>query len=362
MDKTVLFITRKYPPITGGMEKMAYELYSILQKYDINIILLAWKMSNRWLFAALPLLFIRAVANLLFRDINIIYIQDGLLAPLGFLLKKIFKKPCLITIHGLDITFPNIIYQSIIPFFVKRFDQIVCVSEATRKECLKRGIPGEKISVIPNGIPDNLFIEEERENIRDRLSFSLPYPIYEKKILLSVGRMIQRKGFDWFIENVISDLWEQRKDFLYIIIGRGQRKDIIKKLIIKKGLNECVYVKDQINDDGLRLIINAAHIFIVPNIPVTGDIEGFGIVALEAASCGVPVIASDLEGLKDAVRNGENGLFVNPMDKEGYVKQINILLNDEPYRRKFGEKARKYTIENYNWNKMGGKYFELLFP
>ena len=80
-----------------------------------------------------------------------------------------------------------------------------------------------------------------------------------------------------------------------------------------------------------------------------GDMEGFGISVIEAAFCGIPVLASDLEGLKDAIKDGEDGFLLESENAEAWVKKINELLADEKYRKEFGQKARQFIIDNYSW-------------
>ena len=114
------------------------------------------------------------------------------------------------------------------------------------------------------------------------------------------------------------------------------------------------YVEDRVRD----ILFNTCDIFVQPNIKVPGDMEGFGISVIEAASCGIPVIASDLEGLRDAIKDRQNGFLVEPYDTDGYVRKINELFSDDNYRREFGEKARNYVCENYSWEKISKRYLE----
>ncbi len=106
---------------------------------------------------------------MLTKKVDVIYLQDGLLAPLGLIL-KIFRKPTAITIHGLDITYKNKFYQFLIPRCVKRLDRIICISAATRQECLERGIPEKKMTVIPDGISDEFYLKNrDKEEIKKEL-------------------------------------------------------------------------------------------------------------------------------------------------------------------------------------------------
>jgi len=86
--------------------------------------------------------------------------------------------------------------------------------------------------------------------------------------------------------------------------------------------------------------------------------EGFGISVIEAASCQLPVIAANLEGLKDAIKNGGNGFLVESGNASAWVEKINEVLADDNFRREFGQKARQYVIENYSWGKISRRYLE----
>lgn len=88
-------------------------------------------------------------------------------------------------------------------------------------------------------------------------------------------------------------------------MGDGIYKEKIKGIIDKYNLEKYVFMLGKVDDKILKLLYNTSDIFVIPNIPVVGDMEGFGIVALEVASCGVPVVASKLEGIKEAVQDGK---------------------------------------------------------
>ena len=348
-----LFITRKFPPTKGGMEKVAYELYIHLSKIT-EVELIKWGGANKWLFFILPYFLFKSIWILLTKKIDIVYLQDGLLAPLGLVL-KIFRKPVAITIHGLDITYKNRFYQFLIPNCLKKLDKIICISNSTKQECLKRGIPEGKVTVIPDGISDEFYIAWDKKTIRNQLERRFNISLEDKKIILSVGRLVERKGFHWFVTEVIPKLIQQRKDFIYIIGGEGFFRKKIEVLIQNK-LQDFVKILGQVENEDLKMLYNAADTFVMPNIRVKGDMEGFGIVALEAASCGLPVIASNLEGIKDAVKNNQNGFLVEPYDSEGFIKTICQLLENDEIRESVGKKAREFTLENYSWDKVTQQY------
>lgn len=352
----VLFITRKFPPIKGGMEKVAYGLYRYLSEI-INVKLVKWGGSNKWLPLVLPYFLSKSFWILFTKKIDAIYLQDGLLSPLGLVL-KMFGKPVVITIYGLDIVYKNKFYQFLIPRCIKILDKIICISQATKQECIKRKIPEKKITVIPPGISDEFYINEDKETLKSELNKKLDLKLEDKKVLLSVGRLVERKGFHWFVGNIIPKLLKQRNDFVYLIAGDGIFRGRIKNAIANNGLEDYVIMPGKVDDEVLKLLYNASDILVMPNIKVKGDMEGFGIVALEAASCGVPVVASNLEGIRDAVIEGENGFLVEQKNISEFSDKIIELLSNKDLRETIGRRARKVITERFSWEKISKLYLE----
>src|SRR5690242_20565378 len=148
----ILFITRKHPPSIGGMQKLS-------QSLTVEVGKLAPTSTISWGYSTvfLPIWLLYALAGatltlLLNPRIQVVHLSDALLAPLGVYLKTLFRVPVVVTVHGLDITFNNRLYQWVIPRCLRRVDKLICVSSYTRDQCLRRGIPAELCEVIPNGV------------------------------------------------------------------------------------------------------------------------------------------------------------------------------------------------------------------
>lgn len=355
----ILFITRTFPPMIGGMEKVAYELYTNMSKVA-NVRIISYGGSKKFLPIVLPFFLFKSIWNLSTKKIDVVFLHDGLLSPLGVML-KIFRKPIAIKIHGLDITYKNPLYQYFIPKCIKRLDKIICISNATKEECIKRGIPEEKITIIPNGISDEFYINEDKMVLKERLAERINLELNGRKIFLSVGRLVERKGLHWFVENVIPRLLEKDREFIYLIAGDGVLRQKIQNIILENKLENKVIMLGKVEDETLRLLYNVADVFVMPNIPVDGDMEGFGVVALEAASCGVPVVASELEGIKDAVKDGRNGFLVGVLDVEGFVRVVDKLLRNDEKREKIRINTKVFTLENYSWERIVKTYLEVLY-
>ncbi|AEF97056.1 glycosyltransferase family 4 protein [Methanotorris igneus] len=346
----ILFIARNYPPQVGGAERLNYELIQNLKNLmDIEVI------PNKFGKYS-PLFHIYAVfkAVLNRKNIEVVFLSDAYLSPIIPIIKLILKKPVVIKVHGLDITFSNKIYQLIIPRFVNMADKVICISNATKKECIRRGVSPDKCKVILIGING-----KDPNDHMDEKAYSKFNIDEHKYILLSVGRLVERKGIHWFVENVIPKLIKKEKNITYVIAGDGPYRETIENIILSKGLEDYVKLLGKVSDDDLELLYNIADIFIMPNIPVDGDMEGFGIVVLEASSHGVPVIASDLEGIRDAVINGKTGFLVEPLNEDAYVEKILEMLDKVKKDRKMKENIKKLTLQNYNWDKISQEYYDV---
>ena len=354
----ILYLTRKYPPTKGGMEKINFYLFVNLKKFaDIELIF--WDRSQKWLPFFLCYFLVKSSYILLAKKIDIIHLGDGLLSPLGLILKKLFHVPVVVTIHGLDITWRFWLYQFLIPWCLARLDRIICRSAYTGKECLQRRIPEEKVVIISGGIEaGEFYLGEEKGKIRRILSKQLKIGLQNKEILLSVGRLVERKGFHWFVGKVFPEVLGRRKNSIYLIVGEGQLRTRIQKDIEKNGLVGKVFSLGEVNHQTLKLLYNASDLLIIPNIPVEGDMEGFGLVTLEANSAALLVVASKLEGIEDAVEDGRNGFLIEPYDVQGFIDVIVTLLEDDGGREKIGRDARKYVLENYSCEKIAGKYYQ----
>ncbi len=353
----ILYISRRYPPSVGGMEKMAYEIYSRLNKIaDVEFII--WGGSNKWLLVILPFFFLKSIYVLLTKKIDIIHIGDGSISPL-LLVLMFFRKPIVATIHALDITYQNKLYQFLIPRCAGRANKVICISNYAKEKCAQRKIPSKNISIIPCGVSDEFYIRSKnKEQLVKTIEENCGISIKDKKIIISVGRLIERKGFHWFIKEIIPELLKKRKSFVYLLVGDGILKKEIKDIIKNEGLEKYVFMMGKINDITLKTLYNLADVFVMPNIKVQGDAEGFGLVALEAASCNLPVVASDIEGIKDAMEGYKKGFLISPKDKKEYKKTIENVLNTCGREADDQKDARDYILNKFDWDIISRKYLD----
>lgn len=353
----VLFITRKFPPSKGGLERVAFELYTELDKHS-DVTLIKWGGSNTALPIILPLHFIRACWALFFNKFDVIYAQDCVLSPLVATLRIIFRVPVVITANGLDLTYSSRFYQMLLKVSLPRLDAIVCISEATKQIALSKISSKQKIHTIVYAVSD-VFYEKDSSKSWAMLTPQLRTMLRGRPTLFTNGRLVERKGVAWCINQLMPKLVKQYPELLYVVSGEGKQRSVIETAIKKQSLEKNVVLLGATSEPLLKALYNVTDIFIMPNIPVRSDREGLGIVALEAASCAKPVVASKLEGICDAIQDHKNGLLINPKDTAGYYHVISELLNSSEQRKKLGDKARIYTLERFNWKKQAQAYLDI---
>jgi phosphatidylinositol alpha-1,6-mannosyltransferase len=363
----ILFISHSYPPIWGGVESQNYNLAENLKKIaDVKII--ANGKGKKYLPIFLPVTLFKIF--FLMPRFDICLLGNGVLAPWGAL-AKIFhrKKKYFSVVHGLDITFAKKkgflarIYEIINIPSLKKLDKLFMVGNATIEEAVKIGIKRENCVFIPNGINPEEFSESYN---REEISKILNADIDGKKIIFRLARFVPHKGTSWFIKNVMPYL----PDNIMLIaaggrVGKntaGDKDDfeVCEKIIKEKSLENRVKLFPNIAEEKKKILLSAADLVVSPNIKTSGTMEGFGINAIEASACGRVVVASDFEGLKDAIKDGKNGFLVESGNAEIWIRKVGELLANDDFRQEFGKKAREYTIENYNWEKIAKQYIDVM--
>jgi phosphatidylinositol alpha-1,6-mannosyltransferase len=276
-----------------------------------------------------------------------VHLCDAALAPLGVMLKRLSTARVTVSAHGLDVTFPHPVYQHIIPTCLRRLDRIICVSNATRLECLRRALPDSLCCVIPNGVdPRELELNESTEEMQRCMTAAFGHDLRGRKVLATVGRLVKRKGVAWFVENVMPRVDDS---YVYVVVGSGPELEAISAAVSNKRLEGRVVLTGPQPDSVRNRLLHVAHAFVMPNIRVAGDVEGFGIAALEAGACGLPVIASRLQGIPDAVIDGVTGHLVQEQNAGEFLARIDSLALDRA-------KIRAEVVRRFSWDKIGADY------
>ena len=375
MSLRLVFVSHSFSPPdkpltnVGGMQRVAMELDAAVRRveadegsleYDALFLEASWKWVH---VLAVPFL-LRTWITLRRRirrgEVDIILFSSMVTAALAVPLKKQLRKhgvKAAAIVHGQDVTKPVKVYQNFVPRVFDALDLVMPVSGPTGEACQERGLPPSKCSVVHNGVQlDRFPIPTARAGARANQPFRAD--LGEDAILLcSVGRQVKRKGFAWFIEHVMPKLPDHVH---YWLGGDGPEGEAIQAAIDANQLGGRVRLLGRLGDKKLKDLYQGADLFIMPNIPVPGDMEGFGIVMLEAAINGLPTVAARLEGIKEVITDGQNGWFVETGDVQGYLDRILRLTNNRADLASLSLSAREHVASTFGWDAVARQYLNNL--
>ena len=377
----ILVISHKYPPSIGGMQKQCFELVKGLEKNHKVHHLIHRHGTSKLGF----LLFVSFRARSILKrypNIDLVYANDGLMAFFLTPLYWMTKKPITVTIHGLDVVFPLGFYQKWVRKYLNKSAAIIAVSDGTTDEIRQREVDPERVFTVKNGFDPDIKTLKPDGNYKERLAQKLGVNFEGKKVLVSIGRSVKRKGFSWMVSEIIPHL----KDVVYIIIGptlgdyevvrRMEKllpKSLFNTLVLLEGkpldeitvhenigalkLDDRVFHVSDLDDDEVAQTLMLADLFVMPNLSVPGDYEGFGLVALEAVMSGTLSVASRVDGIPSAITADKNGILLEPGNVDQWLATLRELLADDTKRLALAEEYRNYTIENASsWEYMAREY------
>lgn len=371
----ILVITRNFPPSIGGIQSMLYQIVRHLiphvevdvigpfnkssESLDLKVYRPGGRGIIRFIFHALNC----GIRLTSLNDINIIVVGSAAEISVGYILSRLRKKPLVALVHGLDVIYANRIYQWYISRFLNSCERIIVNSHATKQECIKRGVEEYKIVVINPGIDFKEFVKEQA------ISKNLTFDFDKTDIILSVGRLVERKGVKEFITHVMPLLVRKYPEVTFIIVGlepkkrhllRRNLRSEINYEINRLGLNKHVFLLGEISRSELLYLYKKCKLFVLPVIPTKGDMEGFGIVLLEANAAGKPVVASRIGGIPDAVIDGKNGILVEAGDWEKFAGAVGQIISDNGFRNELGEYGRQRVRLEFDWSIVIKKYLKAM--
>lgn len=268
-------------------------------------------------------------------------LPEGLVA---WLIARLSARPLVVYAHGEELTTWQGYKHAVMAFVLRRADRVIANSEFTRAELLRRGVPAQRIVVIYPGVDTARFRPGlPCEDLRRRIGLGAG-----QKLVLSVGRLSRRKGFDQVIRS-LPRLLARGIDVHYVIVGIGEDRDYLDALARECGVAERVHFLGHVTSEDLPRWYNACDVFAMPNREVAGDTEGFGMVFIEAAACGKPAIAGRAGGTGAAVIDGVTGLRVDGAAQEAVAQGLERGLADERCLAAWGAAALARAREHFDW-------------
>lgn len=371
-----VFVAVDFPPEKGGIHDYAYGLISQIpaeettvltnkikdvaaseqfdQKTDFEIIRkrIFWN-SNKLLLIVSQLILVFQLIILKWRkkadEIHFVNIFPvGIAGPL---MKTFFGVKYFPYVHGLDVM--GMVKSKLFPlllFILRRSDKVIANSQYTKSKLVELGIPELQIVIIPPGLNVSKLNANSglHEDIRDK------YNLHDNKVMITVSRLVERKGHDVTLK-AISHVIERIPNLKYLICGDGPHRGELERLVGQYGLDSVVVFTGGITDHELHQLYECSDLFIMPSrdIKEKGDVEGFGIVFLEANYYRLPVIAGNSGGIPDAVKDEITGYLVNPLDEKEIANRIEELITDEGLARTMGNNGYDWVTNHCLWSHRG---------
>lgn len=350
-----------YPPYDGGIARLCSNLVSSLQLEGIETTVLTHRVKStgegpdrpavstrtvpalRGLGDVLALAKIRAQRRVPVLASN--WYPEGLIARLSGV-------RCLVVLaHGAEIFPPS---DSLRRWWWPRLERsilesavvVVCNSQYTAK-LVRSFAPEARLEVVPLAVDEERFLPGDRDLARHNWGWPK-----HSKVVLSVSRLLRYKGHDTVIEAIARLPSERRKSLIYVIAGKGKAEHELRRLASDLDVAENVFWLGFVPDEDLPSLYRAADLFVLCTREEPGirAVEGFGLVFLEAQSCGVPAVGTACGGIPDAVEEGNGGWLVPPGDPKELSRLLGRLIASPGEVLEMGHRARKRVLNGFTWH------------
>lgn len=364
-SKKTLLITFDFPPQATGIGTYLYNIWRNLSvednfilaprvkgwlEYDAALPLKVFRYPNLLssrIVRTVVLLFI-SLYFVVIKKVQVIFcsvpVSQGLI---GLIFKKIFNLSFGVFYYGGEYSKfkDKKIVWLVLKTTIKNADFVITISGFSKEEAVRFGALEARIFKVTPAVDTAEFRPGlETGKLKKELG------IEGKKVLLTVARLVKRKGVHLAIE-ALAELKKVFPELIYLVVGTGEEEGNLKKQAREKGLEKEVIFLGYAPQGDLPFYYNLCDIYLMPNTELKAEdnVEGFGISFIEASSCAKPVIGGISGGVKDAVVDAQTGLLIDPEDPGKLIEAISRLLKDEDYARELGRNGRLRAEEEFNW-------------
>jgi glycosyltransferase involved in cell wall biosynthesis len=269
--------------------------------------------------------------------------------PLGFALSTLFQIPDILSLHGGDIYDPskkssphqNGLLRRVVRFLLRRADQVVAQSQNTKQNAFQYYEPGREIQVVPLSYEPFCFSSVSRRELG---------LIEDRRYIISVGRIVKRKGFDYLIKSLA--LLDE--DVELLLIGDGVERDALQNLAKHLKIYHRIHFAGDVSEQKKFQYLSNADLYVLSSLH-----EGFGIVLQEAMQVGLPIVSTNYGGQIDIITNQVNGLLVEPENVNVLAEAIKQLLRDVNLYKKISSNNIE-KVKEFRPDTIIRKYLQLI--
>ncbi|MGW6274053.1 MULTISPECIES: glycosyltransferase family 4 protein [unclassified Streptomyces] len=380
MHKT-LIVTNDFPPRPGGIQAFLHNMALRLDPEQLVVYASTWKRGREGAEATaafdaeqpftvvrdpttmlLPTPRVTRRAVSLLREHGCGSVWFGAAAPLGLMapaLRKAGARRLVATTHGHEAGWAQLpAARQLLRRIGESTDTITYLGEYTRSRIAAALTPDAagRMVQLPPGVDEKTFHPGSGgDAVRARLGLT------DRPVVVCVSRLVPRKGQDTLILAMPRILAAEPEAVLLVVGGGPYEKDL-RKLAAETGVSDSVRFTGSVPWEELPAHYGAGDVFAMPCRTRRGglDVEGLGIVYLEASATGLPVVAGDSGGAPDAVLDGETGWVVRGGSPEAAADRIVTLLDDAELRARMGERGREWVEERWRWDLLAERLKELL--
>jgi len=370
---STLLVTRNFPPLVGGMEKVNQHLLAALAEAG-PVALSGPQGAAAHAAAGAQVLEspLRPLPRFLLgcawrgwrlarrRPPSLVLAGSGLTAPVAWILARLSGARPAVYLHGLDIIAPSALYQAAWLPFIRRCGLVLVNSANTRRLATEAGVPSGRIFILHPGTGMPVLDPAAGEAFRRERGFGA------QPLLLSVGRLTRRKGLAEFVAGALPAIVAARPDTLLLVIGgeaadalhgaSGNEQARIEAVAREAGVAGALRFLGRCDEATLFAAYQAADCHVFPVLDTPGDVEGFGMVALESAAHGLPTVAFAVGGIPDAVDPARSGALLPAGDYQGFAREVLRFLQPGA-RAGFAEASRAFAA-GMEWARFGERLRE----
>jgi phosphatidylinositol alpha-1,6-mannosyltransferase len=377
MAAKTLFITNDFGPRAGGIETFVHGLIERLPKGSVIVYTSAQPKAAdfdaEWLRdygievirdrskILLPTPRVIKICQRIIKERKITRVAFGAAAPLGLMaraMRRAGAQKIVALTHGHEVWWAKVpLFSFAIRYMSKEIDVLTYLGSYTKDEISKALYKSDKsklIQIAP-GIDVDHFVPTDSSELRAELGLT------DKSVIISVGRLVHRKGQDKLI-SALPQIRAAIPNVHLVLVGVGPYQNHLEKLAGKLEVADCITFIGRINYADLPKYICVGDLFAMPSRSrfFGLEVEGLGIVYLEASSCGLPVVGGKSGGAPDAVLVGETGVVVDGTNTFEIAEACIELLNNPELCALMGANGRAWIIENWRWEIWASKYAALL--